>query len=120
MRGRRILKGIGLSALLFLWSSGSRATTHSAPPPSPSVQSAAPSQKSKVSSKNRTNRSRGSQDFWTKCQNLKKSLSKGDLDDSYPKDPVIQDIPSVKPASIPCKFQPDTKSTAGARAKCNF
>jgi|GEM_PF-6855964 len=119
MRGHRILKETGFAVLLFLWSSGSWATTESAPASSHSVRSAAPSQKS-VSSKNRADRAKGSQDFWTKCQNLKKSMSKGDLDDSYPKDPVIQDIPSVKPASIPCRFQPDTKSTAGARAKCNF
>jgi hypothetical protein len=52
---------------------------------------------------------------------MKGSLFKGDLDDSvYPKDPIMEQVPGVKPEALPCRFQPDTKSLPGGRAKCSF
>src|SRR5262245_20382443 len=100
----------------------SPAETSSAPPSL--SQSPQETQPHKMTSpkkrKSRTSR-KNKEDFWTHCQKMKGSLYKEDLDDSvYPKDPLLQGMPGVKPNAIPCKFQPDTKSLPGGRAKCSF
>jgi hypothetical protein len=116
-----------LLTLGWFWVGGSASATppvetlSASPSLSESTQNTRPHNKAS-SKKLKTRTSKKSKDdFWTHCQKMKGSLYKGDLDDSvYPKDPIMEQMPGVKPDVLPCRFQPDTKSLPGGRAKCSF
>ena len=57
-------------------------------------------------------------DFWSKTQKLKTKMSQEDIDNQLaPKDPLIKEIPTLRPESSPCDFRPNP---SGITTQCNW
>ncbi|GEM_PF-4131981 len=80
-----------------------------------SIASGPHKQKTTLSKKEKT-------DFWSRAQNLKKKMFREDQEDSsHLSNPIlIKEMPSIKPESLPCEFQPNIRSMGGFLTECKW